>query len=61
MARRLDDPSAFPLTPIDDGMTDDERTKAWAEWDAEWDDAPVLEIAVSAAETLAKARAAGEV
>lgn len=61
MARRLGDPSGLPLIPIDDGLTEAERKAAWAAWDAEWDAAPVVEVDVTAAETLAEVRAAGEV
>ncbi len=61
MAKRLDDLSGLPLVPIDDGLTEEEREKEWAAWDAEWDAAPVIEVDVTAAETLTEARAAGEV
>jgi hypothetical protein len=61
MARRLDESSGLPLIPIDDGLTEAERQAGWAAWDAEWDAAPVVEVDLTAAETLAETRAAGEV
>jgi hypothetical protein len=59
MARILDDLS--PLVPIDDGMTDEERERAWAAWDTAWDKVPAVHVDVTAADTLTAARAAGEV
>jgi hypothetical protein len=59
MARRLDDLS--PPIPIDDGMTDEERERAWAAWESEWESAPAVDVCVTAADTLAAARVAGEV
>lgn len=61
MARRSDDLRGLVLTPIDDGLTAGERRELWAAWKAEWDELPAIEMDVSAAETLAEARAAGEV
>jgi hypothetical protein len=49
------------LTPIDDGLTEEERLEVWAAWNAEWHELVAIEMDVSAAETLAEARAAGEV
>lgn len=49
------------MAPIDDGLTEEERREVWAAWSAEWDELPAIEIDVSAAETLAEARSAGEV
>jgi hypothetical protein len=49
------------LAPIDDGLTEEERLEVWATWNAEWDELPAIEMDVSAAETLAEARTAGEV
>lgn len=57
MARAADDMSRPPLVPIDDGMTDDERERAWEEWDREWEAAEVVDVGVAAAETLAEVRA----
>ncbi len=56
--RRLDDLS--PLVPIDDGMTDEERERAWAAWESEWESVPAADVGVTAAGTLAAARADGE-
>jgi hypothetical protein len=61
VARRLDDLRGLPLNPIDDGLSEAERLEAWAAWNAEWDELPVIEMDVTAAETLAEARVAGEV
>ncbi len=61
MARRSDDLRGLALAPIDDGLTEEERLEVWAAWNAEWDELPAIEMDVSAAETLAEARAAGEV
>ena len=49
------------MTPIDDGLTEEERLEVWAAWNAEWDELPAIEMDVSAAETLAEARSVGEV
>ena len=57
MARALHDFPDLPLVPIDDGMTDEGRTRAWEEWDAELDGAEVVDVGVTAAETLAEVRA----
>lgn len=56
MARAVDDFSG-PLFPIDDGMTDDQRQRAWEAWDREWEAADVVDVGVTAAETLAEVRA----
>jgi hypothetical protein len=61
VARRSDDLRGLLLTPIDDGLTEKERLEVWAAWNAEWDELPAIEMDVSAAETLAEARSAGEV
>ena len=49
------------MTPIDDGLSEGERLEVGAAWKAEWDELPAIEMDVSAAETLAEARSAGEV
>lgn len=54
MARAVDDFPDLPLVPIDDGMTDEERARAW---DAELDSAEIVDVGVTAAETLAEVRA----
>lgn len=59
MTRNLDDLS--PLVPINDGMTDEERERAWAAWETAWDKVPAVDVDMTAADTLAAARAAGEV
>jgi hypothetical protein len=61
VARRSDDLRGLVLTPIDDGLTEEERLEVWAAWNAEWHELVAIEMDVSAAETLAEARAAGEV
>jgi hypothetical protein len=61
VARRSDDLRGLVLTPIDDGLTEEERLEVWAAWNAEWDELPAIEMDVSAAETLAEARSVGEV
>jgi hypothetical protein len=48
------------LLSLDDGMTDEERKRAWAAWDVEWESAPAVDVGVTAAETLDAARTAGE-
>lgn len=53
MARAAEDFSGSPLVPIDDGLTDDERERAWVEWDREWEAVEAIDVGVSAAETLA--------
>ena len=57
MARVADDFPELPLVPIDDGMTDAERERAWEKWDREWEAAESVEVGVTAAETLAEVRA----
>jgi len=57
MARVADDFPELPLIPIDDGMTDEERERAWEKWDSEWEATEVVDVGVTAAETLAKVRA----
>jgi hypothetical protein len=56
VARAADDLPELPLVPIDDGLTDEERKRAWAAWDAELDAAEVIAVDVTAAETLAEIR-----
>lgn len=56
MARAVDDFSG-PLLPIDDGMTDEERERAWEAWDREWEVAEVIDVGITAADTLAEVRA----
>jgi hypothetical protein len=61
VAGRSDDRRGLPLTPIDDGLSEEARLEVWATWDTEWDELPAIEMDVSAAKTLAEARSAGEV
>jgi len=56
VARARDDLPDLPLVPIDDGLTDEERTRAWEAWDAELDASDVVSVDVTAAETLAEIR-----
>jgi hypothetical protein len=58
MARRFED--LVPLVPIPDGMTDCERERAREAWEDEWDAVSAVDVTVTASETLAAARAAGE-
>jgi hypothetical protein len=53
-ARAADDLPELPLVPIYDGLTDEERTRAW---NADSDAAEALDLEVTAAETLAEVRA----
>jgi len=57
MGRAADDLPEMPLVAIDDGMTDEERERAWEEWDAEWEAAEIADVDVRAADTLAEIRA----
>jgi hypothetical protein len=50
-----------PLEFIDDGLTDDARAAAMEAWLAELDRHPPISVAVRAVDTLAEARAEGEV
>jgi hypothetical protein len=42
-------------------MSDEERERGWAAWENEWEKIPAVDVGVTAADTLAAARAAGEV
>lgn len=57
MARVADDFPELPLVPIDDGMTEEERARAWETWDDEWEASEMVDVGVTAAETLAEVRA----
>lgn len=61
MVRRSRDLRATDLTFIDDGLTDAERDEALAAWLADFDAHPAIEVGVRASDTLAEARAEGEV
>ncbi len=50
-----------PLEFIEDGMTEDARAVAMEAWLAELDRHPPISLTVRAADTLAEARAEGEV
>ena len=57
MARVADDFPEPPLVPIADGMTEEERARAWEKWDDEWEASEMVDVGVTAAETLAEVRA----
>lgn len=61
VARRPQQTPKPDLEFIDDGLTDDAREAAMASWFEEFDRRPAVDVAVSAADTLAEARAEGEV
>ncbi len=57
MVRVAEDFPGSPLVPVDDGMTDEQRERAWADWDLEWEAAELVDVGLSAADTLAEVRA----
>jgi len=61
MARRPRDLPEPDLTFIEDGLTDADRDEAMANWLADFDARPAIEIAVRASDVLAEARAEGEI
>jgi len=61
VARRPRDLPEPPLEFIEDGLTDDDRAAALEAWLAELDRHPSISLTVRAADTLAEARAEGEV
>ena len=63
MVRRVEDLPERRLLVADETSTwsDDAVAESFASWLAELDDGETVEVAVGAADTLAEARAAGEV
>ena len=63
VARRVEDLPERRLLVADEtsGWTDDAVAESFTSWLAEFDAGVTVEVAVSAADTLAEARAAGEV
>ncbi len=62
MARRADDlPERLLIADENSGLSDDTIANSFADWLAELDESEPLHLELTAAETLAEARAAGEV